>query len=192
MLVSGTVLPSTNGTGTTGTTGETPLVPNLFGNLNNSAAAVSMAFMTSFPFPGLTTETGPFGTSGTASVSFVSEMVAGAYVLAAPTGFASVDVTTSSATGTPGSLNVPVIRIAPVSLQAMSRMIALDASQSFSPNGGTLTFVWTSQQAVSIANANTATPIITFPGPGPFPIQLTVTDSSGVQSSVVLPFVSVQ
>lgn len=188
MLLSGTVLPSDS---TAGVNGQTPLVPNLFGDLGNSAAAVSMAFQTSFPFPGLTTETGPFGTSGIAPVSFLSEMVAGAYVLAGPRGFATVDVTTSSAVGTPDSMSMPVIRIAPVSLQATSPMIMLDASESFSPGGGPLTFRWTSANGASIANANTPTPMITFPASGPFNVQLTVTDASGIQSSVSLPFVFV-
>ncbi|MGE5568811.1 MAG: PKD domain-containing protein [Rhodospirillales bacterium] len=189
MLFSGTVLP-TDPT-SAGANGQIPLVPNLFGDLGDVAAAVSMAFQTSFPFPGLTTETGPFGTAGIAPVSFLSEMVAGVYVLAGPRGFATVDVTTSSAVGTPDSMSMPVIRIAPVSLQATSQMITLDASQSFSPGGGPLTFSWTSPSGASIANANTPTPMITFPASGPFLVQLTVTDASGIQSSVTLPFVFV-
>jgi PKD repeat protein len=85
-------------------------------------------------------------------------------------------------------VNLPVIVLAPVNLQVPTRMLTLDASQSFSPSGSPLTFSWTSNQAVSIANASTATPIITFSGPGTFQVQLTVTDASGVQSSVLLPF----
>ncbi len=191
MLFSGTVIPPSDQTGGAGTTGsQTPLLPNLFGNLNSNAASLSMAFNNSFPFPGLTQENGPFGTSGGTQVSFVSLTVAGAFVWVAPTGFASVDVSTSGATGGPGVLNLPVISIAPVDLRVLSRILTLNASQSFSPSGGPLTFSWTSpnQQALGIANANTATPTITFPGPGIFPVQLTVTDASGVQSSVTLPF----
>ncbi|HOL72322.1 MAG TPA: PKD domain-containing protein [Bryobacteraceae bacterium] len=187
MMLSGTVLPSDS---TAGSNGQTPLVPNLFGDLDNNAAAISMAFQASFPFPGLT-ETGPFGTPDIATTSFYSEMVAGAYVLAGPSGFATVDVTTTSAVGTPDTMNFPVIRIVPVSLAATSRMIMLDASQSFSPTGGPLTFSWTSPSGASIANANTPTPTVTFPTSGPFNVQLTVTDASGIQSSVSLPFVFV-
>jgi YD repeat-containing protein len=188
MLFSGTVIPPTDETGTTGT--QAAELPNLWGTLNSNAASLSLAFFTSFPFPGLTEEeNGPFGTSEPTQVSFVSLSVAGAFVWVAPNGFASVDISTAGAAGQPGPLNFPVIAISPVDLRTLSRTIALDASRSFSPTGSQLTFTWTSAgQVVSITNANTPTPIITFPAPGIYPVQLTVTDPSGVQSSVTLPF----
>lgn len=282
MLFSGVVTsPSTSGTtATTTIIGEagtvipvstgSPLVPNLFGSVQGMAASVSLAFNSSFPFPGIsittttttgttgttttatgststgtstgttgvgvtggtgttgsstgtgvtggttttgststttgtttttvaTASTGPFGTSGAVPITLLSVNVAGAFDLASPTGFATVNVvsgSTSTTTGTTGTTtsnsSIPVIQLAPFTLQTLSRTISLDASQSFSPSGTPITFNWTSAAAVSISGADTATPVITFPTTGTFPIQLTVTDGSGVQSSVVLPFVVLQ
>ncbi len=194
------------GTGAPGS----PLSPNLFGNVQGMAASVSLAFNNTFPFPGIrittttngttttTASTAPFGTSGAVPITFLSVGVAGAFDLASPTGFALVAVVSGSTTGTtpggtpgttPSNGEIPVIQLAPFTLQTTSRTITLDASQSSSPIGSPITFSWTSSGGVSISGANTATPAITFPSTGTFPIQLTVTDGSGVQSSVILPFV---
>jgi hypothetical protein len=272
MLFSGIVSPSSNaGTGATGTTGTvtigeagipipaaggtgepgSPVSPNLFGNLQGNAASVSLAFMGSFPFPGMSStsatgatagtgstgtgtgvtgtgvtgstgtgstdtgtgvtgstgtgttgtgttgvgfgsSTGPFGTSGAVPISLLSVNVAGAFNLAAPTGFATVDVAGGGSTGGTGATGSPssgpVIQLAPFNFQTASRSITLDASQSSSSNGG-LTFNWTvtgSQQA-NVVGGNTANPTIQFPTSGTFQIQLTVTDSTGASSSMVIP-----
>jgi hypothetical protein len=282
MLFSGIVSPSSNaGTGATGTTGTvtigeagipipaaggtgepgSPVSPNLFGNLQGNAASVSLAFMGSFQFPGISStsgtgatagtgstgtgtgvtgstgtggtntgtgvtgstgtgstntgtgvtggtgtgstgtgttgvgfgsSTGPFGTSGAVPISLLSVNVAGAFDLAAPTGFATVDVAGGGSTGGTGATGSPssgpVIQLAPFNFQTASRSITLDASQSSSSNGG-LTFNWTvtgSQQA-NVVGDNTANPTIQYPTSGTFQIQLTVTDSTGASSSMVIP-----
>ncbi len=124
----------------------------------------------------------------------VQVMVAGAFVFASPSGFATVTVPASSGSGAPGSTNggmsaPPVAIVAATPSQIMQQFITLDASNSFDPNGGALTFNWTSVGNLPpvIINGNTPTPIIEFAAQGNYAVQLTVTSSSGAMSSVTVP-----
>lgn len=87
--------------------------------------------------------------------------------------------------GTAG--NAPVIVFSPsATQQVFSRQLQLDASGSKDPNGLQLTYSWTQVNtniAAGIANANTATPLVTFSAAGDYIFQVSVTNSKGIQNT---------
>ena len=146
-----------------------PVTP--FGNLTGAPVVITFGYTTDNP-PKIN------------NVNFIVPGVAGLYTASAagtltfPTG--PVTPPGSNPTG-------PVVVISGGNTQvAAQRQLYLDASRSTDPNNLQLTYVWrqvnTNVQA-AIANANTATPLVTFGGTGDYTFEVTVTNSAGESST---------
>lgn len=87
------------------------------------------------------------------------------------------------------SATLPTAVASPRNLSAIAREITLDGSQSKSADGKALTYQWTAAEgtpAVSIINADTATPTVRFSNlsfRGAYGFKLTVTDSNGTKAT---------
>jgi hypothetical protein len=73
----------------------------------------------------------------------------------------------------PGSFNVPV-----------NSDFFLDATQSYDPEGGLLTFAWELQGGNGFSNPTTTSARMRFTAPGHYPLTLTVTDPDGRTTQV--------
>jgi hypothetical protein len=143
-----------------------------WGNSNNALVAVGFGYTTDNP-PKIN------------NITVLLPGIAGLYSQAA---VGTLTFPTSPVTPPGSAGNAPVIVWAqnPIPPTAQ-RQIILDVSQSTDPNGNVpLTFSWvqvnTNVQA-GIANANTATPLVTFNGKGDYTFMVTVTNTKGVSST---------
>lgn len=89
--------------------------------------------------------------------------------------------------GTSGSGATPTVVVTPATQSTYSRQLYLDASKSTDPSGSALTFSWTqvgSSPAAGIANATSATPLVTFgSGSGDYVFQVAVKNAAGQTST---------
>jgi hypothetical protein len=147
-----------------------PVTP--FGNVIGAPAAVGFGYTTDNP-PKLN------------NVTILVPGLAGLYSAAA-VGTLTFPAATVIPPGTTG--NAPVVVFTPGATQTtFQKQLQLDASKSTDPNGLQLTYAWTQVNtniAAGIANANSATPLVTFAGgKGDYIFQVTVTNSKGTSST---------
>jgi hypothetical protein len=158
-----------------------------YGTYQGAASAISVGFTNATAASGTTSAT-------PATVNTVIESVAGAIVLYSPTATVNtLTVTTPPPSGGGGgTTGAPTVVIAGgVTQTVTTRNIALDASQSTDPNGLALTYQWSvtgGDQNVSLLHGTSAVASAQLGdnGPNTYVFTVTVTNSAGQSTSVVV------
>ncbi len=142
-----------------------------WGNINGALVAVGMGYTTDTP----------------AKLNNLTILVPGEFGIYSGTASGTLTFPTSAVNPPTTSGTQPVIVFSPSATQTVyQRQIYLDASQSKDPSNLPLTYSWTQVNTniqAGIANATSATPLVTFVSRGDYIFQVVVTNSQGVQNT---------